>query len=139
MTKEILKTGMLVEIEDGRVLKVFKDGYCGSNIIDNSGHGIIGINTINDDLSSNSYSMYNIVKVYMPKSPKSLLSFDTKLFKVVWSKPKKEVLMTIAEIDELQDKKIAIKKNLFIILILFKLFIANSIIYYSLLNVFHEL
>ena len=99
MTKEILKTGMLVEIEDGRVLKVFKDGYCGSNIIDNSGHGIIGINTINDDLSSNSYSMYNIVKVYMPKSPKSLLSFDTKLFKVVWSKPKKEVLMTIADIE----------------------------------------
>lgn len=113
MKKVDLKTGMLVKIKNGKYLKVTRDNVINkttATVLEGSNNGVMSWDSINEDLSTNSGNIYNIVKVFSPKSMSKIFSFDPKDHNLIWEKVE-VVEMTLEEVCKELGKDIKIVQN----------------------------
>ena len=92
MKKSDLKTGMLIERNNGDLFQVFLDTPLGNIYI--NGEGIYGkLDYINENMCWRGLEKVKyVVKVYSPKYCHSFLSFDLDQFKLIWIKEPKETI-----------------------------------------------
>ena len=111
--KSDLKSGMLVELRNGRYYTVVMDyetEHHGTGAMFGKGGGFIHIDIYNNDLTNNLLGEFDIVKVYKPKCDGDVLSDDIHDFNLIWEREQiKE--MTVDEISEALGYKVKVVGN----------------------------
>lgn len=85
MKKSDLRTGMLVELKTGVILKVYKDTIEGDVILDITNQG----NTLSDYCERFKHKIingFNINKIYKPKSIFIINSYDLDDYELIWDR-----------------------------------------------------
>lgn len=102
MKKSDLKTGMTVELRDGKLYKVIKDVHT-----DNYGHqeylflrdkGFNIVDCYMEDLRNKNYSDFDVIKIYDKKSDGEILEIDTS--KLLWERKEKSTVWKDYEVGD---------------------------------------
>ena len=111
-TKKDLKSGMLVQIRDGRYLKVITDNpiHKGTITISMTGNNVMSEGSVGNNLKNNSGASYDIIRVYIPKTAKDIFNFSTEGHKLIWEEPKKIEEMSLAAVCRELGREIKIVK-----------------------------
>lgn len=104
MKKSELKTGMVVELRDGRLATVFKDTFWGNDFIVMSENIQASLSNFDEDTlewykkdkivslteSEKHRRSVDIMKVYIPRTPAKCFSRDTNEMKCIWDRDVEE-------------------------------------------------
>lgn len=85
MKKSDLKTGMLVELNDGSILKVYKDTMQGDVILDVRNEGN-KLKLYDEDNVYIDYNGFTISKIYKSKSIFIINSYDLDDYELIWDR-----------------------------------------------------